>query len=199
MSNGQQQPKGKHLFNTANLTIALVSMLATVGGFAVALVLGFPPEIFPRQTRFSCTLQPDTENGGEVWTVMYRKDKEGKPWLKMVNSFGEDWDTRTRCDAIAQRLEGFREEGLVGFSHRSDPKTPKQSVICALTKLDRNNCNLLVTLKPGADGYESLQRMTKALRNGTTVEQGSGVASSSTSPDSNEVNLEDQQLAAEDR
>ncbi|MBD1898143.1 COP23 domain-containing protein [Coleofasciculus sp. FACHB-129] len=199
MSNGQQQPQGKHLFNTANIIIALVSMLVGVGSFAVAVVLGFPPGIFPQQTRFSCTLQPDTEKGGEVWTVMYRTDKQTKPWLKMVNSFGDDWDTRTRCDTISQRLEGFREDGLVGFSHRSDPKTLNQSVICAITKLDRNNCNLLVTLKPGADGYDSLQRMTKALRNGTTVDQGSGVASSSAFSGSNEVNLEAQQLAAEDR
>ena len=196
MSNGQQQPQGKHLFNTANLIIALLSMLVGVGSFAVAVVLGFPPEIFPRQTRFSCALQPDTENGGEVWTVMYRKDKQTKPWLRMVNSFGDGWDTRTRCDTIAQRLDGFREGGLAGFSHRPDPKTPKQSVICAITKLDPNNCNLLVTLKPGADGYDSWQRMTKALRTGTTVYQGSGGASSSSDP--NEINLEDH-LAAEDR
>ncbi len=70
-------------------------------------------------------------------------------------------------------MESFRQDGLIGFSHRSDPKTPNQSAICANTKLDRSNCNLLVTLKPGADGYDSLRRMLEALKNGTSVEQGS--------------------------
>jgi hypothetical protein len=89
----------------------------------------------------------------------------------MINSFGDGWNTQKECDTIVQRLEGFRQDALIGLSDRSDPKTANQSAICANTKLDRNNCNLLVTLKPGADGYDSLRHMLEALRNGTTVEQ----------------------------
>ncbi len=56
--------------------------------------------------------------------VMYRNDQGTKPWPKMINSFGDGWNTQKRCDTIAQRLESFRQDGLIGFSHRSDPKTP---------------------------------------------------------------------------
>ncbi|WP_256379404.1 COP23 domain-containing protein [Brasilonema octagenarum] len=79
---------------------------------------------FGSKDRFSCALQPDTQNGGEVWMVMYRNDQGTKPWPKMINSFGDGWNTQKRCDTIAQRLESFRQDGLIGFSHRSDPKTP---------------------------------------------------------------------------
>lgn len=150
---------------------------------------GWRPSILPSNTRFSCVLLPDTENGSEVWTVVYRKNQRKKPWLRMVNTFGDGWNTRKRCDRIAERLENFREDGLVEFGHRSDPATPKQSVICAITRLDKNNCNLLVTLKPGADGYESLKAMTEALRNGTSVFQGYGNITEPNSKNSR-VNIE---------
>ncbi|MEH1826082.1 MAG: COP23 domain-containing protein [Nostoc sp.] len=192
----------KNIFDGLNLTIGFISAVAGVAGLALAYLVatGWTPETpgFGSKDRFSCALQPDTQNGGEVWTVMYRNDRGKKPWLRMVNSFGNDWDTQKRCDVIAQRLENFRQDGLIGLSYRPDPKTPSQSVICVNTKLDRNNCNLLVTLKVSADGYESLRRMTEALKNGTTVEQGSGSASTSTvTAKPSEVNFENY-LAAED-
>ena len=133
----------------------------------IQIVFAYSPELlltFERQ-------RPDTQNGGEVWAVMYRSDQGTKPRLRMINSFGYGWNTQKQCDTIVQRLEGFRQDGLIGLSDRSDPKTANQSAICANTKLDRNNCNLLVRLKPGADGYDSLRHMLEALRNGTTVEQ----------------------------
>ncbi|MBO3462071.1 COP23 domain-containing protein [Aetokthonos hydrillicola Thurmond2011] len=171
---------------TSNLIIGLLGLLIAIASFSTDWFRNWTPELF-RQTRFSCTLQLDTQKGGEVWTVMYRNDKEVKPWLRMVNSFGDGWDTRTRCDEITKRLEGFRQDGLLRFSYRTDPKTPKQDVICVHTKLDPQNCNLLVTLKPGADGYDSLRRMTMAIQNGTTVDQGSGT---SQTPNSSFVSVE---------
>ncbi|OUL27729.1 hypothetical protein BV372_25525 [Nostoc sp. T09] len=185
------------------MALAAIGTAAGVFGaiFAYAQITAWTPELpgFSSKDRFSCALQPDTQNGGEVWTVMYRNDQTKKPWLKMVNNFGDEWNTQKRCDAIAQRLEGFRQDGLIGFSHRTDPKTLNQSVICAVTRLDRSTCNLLVTLKPGVDGYESLRRMIEAKKNGTTVDQGSNdsntVSMSATRPKF--ISFEDQ-LATED-
>ena len=97
---------------------------------------------------------------------MYRHGKGVQPWLNMVKEFGGDWNTLKRCDAIAERLEGFRQDGLRELTYRDDPNTPKQAVICAKTKLSGDNCPLLVTLAPGVDAYE-------ALRKGTGVDQGS--------------------------
>lgn len=163
-------------FDKINLTVAIIGTVAGIIGlvFAYAQIIGWRPDLLPPNTRFSCALLADTQNGGEVWTVMYRKNQHKKPWLRMVNTFGDGWNTRKRCDKITERLENFRQDGLVAFSHRPDPKTPNQSVICAITRLDNENCNLLVTLKPGTDGYQSLRRMTEALRNGTSVDQGYG-------------------------
>ncbi|MEH2114068.1 COP23 domain-containing protein [Nostoc sp.] len=191
--------ENKNIFDGLNFTIGIIGAVTGIAGLALTYLVatGWTPETpgFGSKDRFSCALQPDTKNGGEVWTVMYRNDQGKKPWLRMVNSFGDDWDTQKRCDVIAQRLEGFRQDGLIGLSYRPDPKTPSQSVICVNTKLDRNNCNLLMTLKVSADGYDSLRRMTEALKNGTTVEQGSG--SVSVISKSSEVNFENY-LANED-
>ncbi|KYC37702.1 hypothetical protein WA1_04060 [Scytonema hofmannii PCC 7110] len=194
--------KGKHIFEGANLTTGLIGAAAGIASLVLAYIVatGWTPEMsgFSSKDRFSCTLQPDAQNGGEVWMVMYRNDRGTKPWLRMVNSFGGGWNTLKRCNEIAQRLESFRQDGLVGFSHRFDPKTPNQSVICAITKLDRNNCNLLITLKPNVDGYDSLRRMLEAHRNGTTVDQGSNSSTVSTfPPGSTFISFEDQ-LAKED-
>lgn len=194
--------KDKNIFDGLNLTIGIIGAVTGVAGLILAYLVatGWTPylQYFGSKDRFSCASQPDTQNGGEVWTVMYRNDQGKKPWLRMVNSFGNDWDTQKRCDVIAQRLEDFRQDGLIGLSHRPDPKTPSQSVICVKTKLDRDNCNLLVTLKVGADGNDSLRRMKKALENGTSVEQGSGSANASNATNnSSEVNFENY-LAAED-
>ena len=187
MTGNNQQPKNQRLKSVIGITFAVVT---GIGGLLLgyAQVIGWKPPLFTPDTRFSCTLQPDTQNGKEVWTVMYRNYQGRKPWLRMVNSFGGDWNTSRRCDEITKRLEGFRQDGLTAFSHRPDPKTPNQSVICVKTQLDPDNCNLLVTLKPGADGGESLSKMLQALKGGTTVNQSSGdeVVSSGKS----EVNIE---------
>lgn len=185
--------------NPIGCFVNFTGLIVGIGGFfvSVAALYGWKPPIFSPDTRFSCTLQPDTEKGGEVWTVMYRNHNGKKPWLRMVNNFGDGWNTRTRCDEIAERLERFREDGLTGFGYRTDPNTENQSVICAYTQIDRNNCNLLVTLKPGADGYESLSKMVEALKTGTTVDQSSG-DNVNLSPNFTKVNIENL-LAPEDR
>ena len=83
-----------------------------------------PPIVSP-SSRFYCALQADSQRGGDVWTVMYRRSKkQTKPWLRMVRTMGKDWDTQSRCEEIAKRLEIFREDGLLGFEYRSDRNTP---------------------------------------------------------------------------
>ena len=158
--------------------------------FGYAVANGWTPTLFGgKNDRFSCQLLPDTINGGEIWTVYYHSDKGQQPWLKMVNTFGEDWNTQKRCETISDRLEGFRKDGLIGLDYRNDPNTPTQAVICAKTKLSGNNCALVVTLKPFADGYASLRDMTEALRNGGSVEQGTNPIAASFSRSSPVINL----------
>lgn len=170
-----------------------IGAFAGVASLFLAYILanGWTPQVqgFGAKDRFSCAQQVDTQTGGQVWMVMYRNQKGVRPWLKMVHSFGEEWDTLRRCEKIADRLEKFRQDGLISLRYRSDPNTPQQAVICAVTRLDPKSCNLLVTLRPKADGYDSLRRMTEALRTGGTVEQSSGTKITY-GENSSEVNLE---------
>jgi hypothetical protein len=130
--------------------------------------------------RFSCQRREYPEENSTLYTVMYRSEKGTQPWMRMVNTFGNNWGTPQRCEAIAQRLEDFRKDGLLELTYRDDPNTPNQAVICAITKSSGKNCELLVTLTPGANGYESLKKSLVALETGNTVDHNSNGGSSAT-------------------
>ena len=182
-----------NFFNAANLTVGVLSLLAAVVGVRIAYTQGWPPLLFGKNARFSCQLRPDTQRGGEVWTVMYRHDKGQQPWLKMVTTLGGDYTPLRRCEIISERLNGYRKDGLIRLAYRDDPKTPNQYVICAKTKLSGEGCPLLVTLKPGSDteAYNAMRDMTENLLNGTGVYQNSKgkLATSQFSPSSPEIDL----------
>ncbi|MBE9163294.1 COP23 domain-containing protein [Tychonema sp. LEGE 06208] len=190
-------------FNVANLTIGVLGLLAAVGGAGIAIVQGWPPLLFGQNTRFSCQLQPDTQRGSEVWTVMYRHDKGQQPWLKMVTTLGSDYTPVRRCQIISETLNGYRKDGLIKLAYRDEPKTPNQYVICAKTKLSGDGCPLVLTLNPGSDtqAYQAMRDMTENLLNGGNgVYQNSDgkLATSQFSPSSPEIDLTPF-LAEEDR
>jgi hypothetical protein len=167
---------------------------------AISQATGWKPTLFWQpNARFSCQHRGYPNENSQLYTVMYNNGITEQPWLRMVNTFGKDWDTLKRCDEIAQRLENFRKDGLLELTYRNDPKTPNQAVICAKTKISGDNCEILVTLKPGANGYESLSRAIEALKTGNSVDQNSNGKSSApilspSSPSVSVVNL----LAKED-
>ena len=113
-----------------------------------------PEPLVGENSRFNCALQADPTRGGDVWTVMYQRGRrQAKPWLRMVRTMGEDWDTQSRCEEIARRLDMYRKDKLLGFEFRNDPGTPGQYVICAKTALSADSCPLVVTLAPEDDPY----------------------------------------------
>ena len=191
-------------FNVANLTIGVLGLLAAVGGAGIAIVQGWPPLLVGQNARFSCQLQPDTQRGGDVWTVMYRHDKGQQPWLKMVTTLGGDYTPVRRCQIISESLNDYRKDGLIRLAYRDEPKTPNQYVICAKTKLSGDEgCPLVLTLNPGSDkeAYQVMRDMTENLLNGgNAVYQNSDgkLASSKFSPSSPEIDLTPF-LAEEDR
>ncbi|MEM9088310.1 MAG: COP23 domain-containing protein [Cyanobacteria bacterium P01_F01_bin.53] len=145
-------------------------VLSVLGLGIAALTLGHQmyadrekdPVIVDRESRFYCALQADTTRGGEVWTVLYRRSKRDvRPWLRMVRTMGDDWDTKGRCEEIAGRLDIYRQDGLLGFEYRNDPNTPEQYVICAKTQLSGENCPLVVTLAPEDNPYEALHEVAE--------------------------------------
>jgi len=121
----------------------------------------------PHSSRFYCALQVDPNRGGEVWTVMYYRNNQVKPWLRMVRKMGGDWDTQRRREEIARRLDLYRQDGLISLEYRTDPNTPRQYVICAKTKISGDRCPLVLTLMPDDDPYEALREVAGALLPGT--------------------------------
>ncbi|MBD1929006.1 hypothetical protein H6F74_22560 [Trichocoleus sp. FACHB-90] len=176
----------------AGFVVAIIGVMISAAALANDFINGKkPPLLFSgKNDRFTCE-QQHYPNEGEIWTVVYHNDKEAQPWLRMVNTFGDDWNTLKRCGEIENRLENYRKDGLIAFDYRADPTTPSQSVICAKTKLSGDNCPLLVTLDVGVDPYLSLSKMIEALENKNTVDQNSNGESSAPllSPASPSVHL----------
>jgi len=190
-------------FNVANLTIGVLGLLAAVGGAGIAIVQGWPPLLVGQNARFSCQLQPDTQRGGDVWTVMYRHDKGQQTWLKMVTTLGGNYTPLRRCEEISERLNGYRKDGLMKLAYRDDPNTRDQYVICAKTKSSGEGCPLVLTLKPGnqTEAYNATRDVSENLLNGGTgVYQNSEgkLATSKFSETSPEIDLTPF-LAEEDR
>jgi hypothetical protein len=163
-----------NFFNAANLTVGVLSLLVAVVGAGIGYAQGWQPLLF-ENARFSCQLQPDTQRGRDVWTVMYRHDKGQQSWLKIVTTLGGGYDPLKRCEEITERLNGYRKDGLIKLAYRDEPKTPNQYVICAKTKLSGEGCPLVLTLKKGSEteAYNAMRDMTENLLNGTGVYQNS--------------------------
>ena len=192
---------GGNFFNVTNLTVGVLGLVGTAIAIKITVVQAWPDPIIPKNARFSCQNQPDTQRGGDVWTVMYHHDKGLQPWLKIKTTFGGGYTPLKRCEEISQRLEIYRKDGLTKLDYRGDSNTPNQYVICAKTK-QSENCSLLVTLKPGSqtEAHKAVQDMTENLLNGTGVYQNSDgkLVTSKFSPSSPEIDLTPF-LAEEDR
>ncbi len=177
----------------AGIVVGIIGVVISAVSLAYAVATGWRPGelIAGKNDRFSCQLRYYDEERREIPTVMYHNDKGTQPLLRMVNTFGDDWTTPKRCDTIADRLESFRKDGVRELTYRTDSNTPTQSVICAKTKSSGDNCEVLVTLKPDANAFESLKKMTEAMKNGNTVDQSSngGSSAAALSPSSPSVPL----------
>ena len=154
-------------FERLNIGLVFIGVVVAVATLGYTIYMNQEVKVVQEDSRFYCELQADSSRGGEVWTVMYRHEGGVKPWLRMVREMGEDWDTPKRCEAIAERLEIFRQDGLLTFDYRTDPNTPRQYVICAKTKLSGDNCPLVLTLKPEDNPYEALREVAGALLPGS--------------------------------
>jgi hypothetical protein len=131
------------------------------------------PTLISENSRFLCQ-QQYYPNEGSIWTVVYDDGKTRHPWMRMVNEFGGGWNQEKRCDTIAERLEGFRKDGLIALDYRTDPNTLSQYVICARTKLSGDkNCPLLVTLKSNEDPYPAFSKSFAALQTNSYVDRSS--------------------------
>ena len=95
-------------------------------------------------TRFSCRLV-----NGE-YTVMYSPESQPNqyyPWA-IPSELGGGWTPQRRCDAITQRFEEYRGEGLLELATGTENG---YDTICVTTQLDPSDCKLILTVPPGQD------------------------------------------------
>ena len=95
-------------------------------------------------TRFSCELV-----NGE-YTVMYFPESQpdrSYPWA-IPSELGGGWTPKKRCDAITQRFEEYRGEGLLELATGTENG---YNTICVTTQLDPSDCKLILTVPPGQD------------------------------------------------
>jgi hypothetical protein len=94
-----------------------------------------------KRTRFTC----DYSNG--QYTVMYHPESrpgEAYPWAT-PRALGDGWTPQRRCEAISQRLESYRPDGLVELRTAVQNR---QNVICATTE-QVPSCRIVLTVPPG--------------------------------------------------
>lgn len=94
--------------------------------------------------RFRCELV-----NGE-YTVMYYPESQpnqGYPWA-IPSELGGGWTPERRCDAITQRFEEYRQEGLLELATSQENG---YDTICVTTQLDPTDCKLILTVPPGQD------------------------------------------------
>ncbi len=95
--------------------------------------------------RFSC--QP--ENG--QYTVMYQPQSQPNqyfPWAA-PGALGGGWNSQARCNAIASRLESYRQDGLLELQTAVENS---QNTICVTTEANPS-CRIVLTVPPGKDAY----------------------------------------------
>ena len=141
------------------------SFVSLLTGFAVSLgvVITLPQstsaQLTPKNMFFCGT------SNGQPATLM-RGTKRNVPLIRWTdNSFPPPWNAQNRCEEISQRLQRFNDNQML--SYIAAKMWRGQPVLC-LTD-DRGNCRddgLLVTLKPGTDLQQTLQRLGSNLWGG---------------------------------
>lgn len=106
---------------------------------------GIPNSPIDSIARFSC--QP--YNG--QYTVMYQPQSQPNqlfPWAAPGN-MGGGWNSQARCNAIASRLESYRQDGLVELQTAVENR---QNTVCVTTEANQS-CRIVLTVPPGKDAY----------------------------------------------
>lgn len=95
-------------------------------------------------TRFRC----ESVNG--EYTVMYYPESrpdQGYPWA-IPTKLGGGWTPEKRCDAITNRFEAYRQDGLLELTTGVENG---YDTICVTTQLDPTDCRIVLTVPPGQD------------------------------------------------
>ena len=95
-------------------------------------------------TRFRCEMV-----NGE-YTVMYYPESQPErayPWA-IPTKLGGGWTPEKRCNAITNRFESYRQDGLLELTTGVENG---YDTICVTTQLDPTDCRIVLTVPPGQD------------------------------------------------
>lgn len=112
-------------------------------------------------TRFGC----QSYNG--QFTVMYQPQSQPGQYFAWAapQSLGGGWDAQKRCQAIAQRLESYRPDGLQELQIAVENS---ENIICVTTEA-QPNCRIVLTVPRGKDPYTI---RNSVFQNLTTADSG---------------------------
>lgn len=106
-------------------------------------------------SRFTCELV----NG--QYTVMYHPESQpgqAYPWAT-PSALGGGWTSEKRCNAISQRLELYRPDGLLEMRNAVENN---YNVVCVTTQKD-SSCRIVLTVPPGKDPELTRDRVFQNL------------------------------------
>ena len=124
----------------------------------------------PRQ--FTCAQMEEPSNGQSLWTVLFQKDGQEQPLLRIVPGLEGDITPERRCEEIAQVLDVQVVDQLETLFHRPNPATPGRHAVCVQTaRHDRDDCANLVILKEETEPQSFFEKFTVDLQDFPEVSQ----------------------------
>ncbi|MBP0017641.1 MAG: COP23 domain-containing protein [Cyanobacteria bacterium SBLK] len=128
--------------------------------------------------RFTCA----THEG--VPTVMYspKEQETAYPWA-VPQTLGGGWTPQKRCEAIAQRLEQYRPDGMVELQNSTENN---YDVVCVTTEKDPA-CRIVLTVPPGQSPEIVRDRVFENLTLADSGESTQGVATFTDGGSPNEI------------
>lgn len=117
--------------------------------------------------RFTC----ERDNG--EYTVMYRPESqpnESYAWA-IPEQMGGNWSPQRRCQAISDRLEEYRPDGLMELQTTT---MNGEDVVCVTTEAD-SSCRIVFTVPQGKDAVRTRDRVFENLADASEGRQTQGV------------------------
>lgn len=120
-----------------------------------------------RDRRFTCEY-----NNGR-YTVMYNPESQPNqsyPWA-IPQPMGGNWSPERRCNAISQRLETYRPDGLLEL--RTSVQN-NQNIVCVTSQADPS-CRIVFTVPQGQNPITTRDRVFENLASANQGQQTQGV------------------------
>jgi hypothetical protein len=118
--------------------------------------------------RFSCQML------NSQYTVVYHpssQPNQSYPWA-IPSTMGGGWNSERRCNAISQRLESYRPDGLQELRTAVENNN---NTVCVTTQKNPQECQIVFTVPPGQDPTTTRDRVFQNLTSADNGQPTEGV------------------------